>query len=789
MIRSMYLFVLCFLISFCLEAQKNNCVLHISGKVLDKLTGRPVANTRVVLKPGNQSVYSDSNGYYQISQVCPGQTVITVFHYNHVAKSENINLSTNREYDFYIDCHPDTLKEITVRRNKLHREALITTNTMQGIDLFRAQGDNLGKALEAIPGVQSVSTGNNISKPMIRGMYGNRILILNNEIRQEGQQWGNEHAPEIDPFVARKLTVIKGAQTIRYGSDVMGGVVLVEPSPLNQIQWPLAEFNMGVASNGRLFNSSLLLEGRVSKSSLFWRLQGTYRRGGNQKTPDYFLKNTGIREMNYSAALGYFRTKWNAEFFHSYFNTDIGIFAGSHIGNLSDLYNAFQAVRPLDSSGFSYAIDLPFQKVNHALFKAKLTRKTAMGPLTMTYGYQKNIRKEYDRSLKTLQDDGSYKPALHFNLGTHTLDILQEQRPMWRLQGGGGAQVLYQQNLYYGSYFIPVYDRWQGGVYWTESYTHRQFSAELGVRYDLQRFDVRKWEQNILRHHDHQWHQPAASFAIRYKMRPFTFHVNGGTTWRAPFVNELYSYGVHHSAASFEIGDSLLRPERGYNVAFTTDWNSRKNHAEFTFFLHDVKDYIHLQPVFPATLTIRGAFPTFQYMQSHVRFSGIEFAWTFLVSERLQNHFKGSFIQAKNMSRPLAITGIPPGRLQNEIEWTLHKTVRTQWNAVAEGIYVFRQSRVPDSADYIPSPNAWFLLNLRVNALWIYRMQTIRFEIGCHNLLNQRYRDYLNRNRYFAQETGRNVFIKCSIPIYLKKVPDSIDKEIQIADELGTKSL
>ncbi len=172
-----------------------------------------------------------------------------------------------------------------------------------------------------------------------------------------------------------------------------------------------------------------------------------------------------------------------------------------------------------------------------------------------------------------------------------------------------------------------------------------------------------------------------------------------------------------------------------------------------------------MQPVFPATLTIRGAFPTFQYMQSHVRFSGIEFAWTFLVSERLQNHFKGSFIQAKNMSRPLAITGIPPGRLQNEIEWTLHKTVRTQWNAVAEGIYVFRQSRVPDSADYIPSPNAWFLLNLRVNALWIYRMQTIRFEIGCHNLLNQRYRDYLNRNRYFAQETGRNVFIKCSIPL------------------------
>ncbi|MBL7754664.1 MAG: TonB-dependent receptor [Chitinophagaceae bacterium] len=783
----LYLIVLCLLCPFGMHAQNNLCSLQINGRVLDKLTGQVVANIRVVLNPGNHVAYSDSNGNYRIAEICPGPSEITVFHFSHVAYHEKIKLSVNSNRDFYIDCHPDTLREITIKRNKLHREALITLNTMEGADLFRAQGSNLGKALEAIPGVQSVSTGNNITKPMIRGMYGNRILILNNEIRQEGQQWGNEHAPEIDPFMARKITVIKGAQTIRYGSDVMGGVVQVEPLPLNLIRYPLAELNLGAATNGRGLNTSMLLEGKAPKTSLFWRVQGTYRRGGNQKTPDYFLKNTGIRELNYSAALGYYTNTWSAEVFHSYFNTNIGIFAGSHIGNLSDLYDAFQASRPLDSSGFSYTIDLPYQEVRHAMFKAKFTRKTVMGPLTVTYGYQKNIRKEYDRSLKTLQDDGTYKPALHFNLGTHTLDIRQEQRPMWRIRGGGGAQMLYQQNLYYGSYFIPVYDRWQGGLYWTESYTHRQFSAELGVRYDLQRFDVVKWEQNVLRNHTHQWHQPAASFAIRYNLRPFTFHVNGGTTWRAPFVNELHSYGVHHSAASFEIGDSSLRPERGYNLAFTTDFNNRKHHAELTCFVHDIQDYIHLQPVFPATLTIRGAFPTFQYMQSHVRFVGVEFAWTSLISARLHNHLKGSFIQASNLTRPLALTGIPPGRIQNEVEWTLRKTTRTQFNLVAEGIYVFRQNRVPDSADYIPSPPAWFLFNLSVNGYYIHRLQTLRFEVGCQNVLNQRYRDYLNRNRYFAQETGRNFFIKCSIPIYLKKVPDAIDAEIQVVDEAGFK--
>lgn len=99
-------------------------------------------------------------------------------------------------------------------------------------ELSKTRGRTLGESMKELTGVTTLTTGNSISKPVIHGMHSDRILILNNGIRQEGQQWGSEHAPEIDPFIANKLSVVKGAQSVRYGANAIGGVVLVEPANL-----------------------------------------------------------------------------------------------------------------------------------------------------------------------------------------------------------------------------------------------------------------------------------------------------------------------------------------------------------------------------------------------------------------------------------------------------------------------------------------------------------------------------------------------------------------------------
>ncbi|HPI55665.1 MAG TPA: TonB-dependent receptor, partial [Chitinophagaceae bacterium] len=466
---------------------------------------------------------------------------------------------------------------------------------------------------------------------VLRGLHSNRILILNNEIRQEGQQWGNEHAPEIDPFIAQSIEVVKGAQTIQYGSDVIGGVILINPKPLWDISGIGGAVQLSGFSNGRGGAISAKTEGdHIGKTPLYWRVQGTLKRSGNIQTPAYFLKNTGMKEMNYSISTGYQVKAWKLSYFHSYFNTDIGIFSGSHIGNLTDLYKAFEAEKPMDSSGFSYQIGLPYQHIIHQLHKFQATRKLATwGMLKFTYGFQQNTRKEFDNTLQTKQADGSYKPSLHFKLQTHFADVMLGHDKGHAIEGRIGFNGFWQTNEYFGNYFIPNYEKRTGGIYIVEKWHKHMLSAEAGIRYDVNQFQIWKWDNNVLMSPSHFYHGVAANLAARYQMPYITIHASTGTSWRAPFVNELYSYGVHHSAASFEIGDATLKPERNYHNDLTLDVHYKhKIDAELTVFYNYIQDYIIQQPLLPATLTIRGAFPTFQFSQANAAFSGIEFSST-----------------------------------------------------------------------------------------------------------------------------------------------------------------
>jgi iron complex outermembrane receptor protein len=216
-----------------------------------------------------------------------------------------------------------------------------------------------------------LQTGATIGKPVVNGMHSNRLLILNNGIRQEGQQWGAEHAPEIDPFIAQNISVVKGSEAIRYGAEAIGGVVIIEPPALPSDSTIHAEVNLVGASNGRSGTVSGMLSGNFKKiPALAWRIQGTAKRSGNLQTADYFLDNTGSKELNYSAALGYNKEHMGFDLFFSHFNTELGIFKESHIGSTEDLYSHIEHGRPFDNGSFYYAIDAPKQQVVHNLFKA-----------------------------------------------------------------------------------------------------------------------------------------------------------------------------------------------------------------------------------------------------------------------------------------------------------------------------------------------------------------------------------------------------------------------------------
>jgi iron complex outermembrane receptor protein len=752
-------------------SQKEVCAATLNVKVLDANTGLGISDVIVYIPKQEKGSHTDSSGRVHIDNICIGIFEIICKHLNHEERREKIVVTENENYKtIYLTCHTDTLHNITVKGAKLHWEEVQVIHKIQNRDLFVSQGLSLGKALEKVNGVYNLSTGNNISKPIIRGLHSNRVLILNNEIRQEGQQWGNEHAPEIDQHVAKSIEVIKGAQTIKYGSDVIGGIILVKPKALNEIEGINGELNTAYMSNGEAMASSILLEGRKENwKGLAWRLQGTIKKAGNGKTPDYFLKNTGMNEMNYSTAVGFQNKRWTIELFQSYFNTKLAIFAGSHIGNLTDLYTAFNATKPIDSSGFTYKIDMPYQHVVHQLTKASLSYKIdRIGLVKFIYGYQQNVRKEYDRNIAALQDDGSYKPSLHFVLKTQNYNLSIEHKQIKKWIGEIGVNGFVQTNEYFGSYFIPNYQKSTGGIYLVEKWHRHSFSIESGIRYDINHFDIQKWENNILQNRTHTFTGVAASTALRYQFPFFTTHLNIGTTWRAPFVNELYSYGVHHSAASFEIGDSLLKYERSFNTAWTIDFNYKNRvEGEITLYNNYIQDFINMQPVLPATLTIRGAFPTFQYVQANVNMCGIEFSATKTFAKKILWHMKGNVLYAKDLTNKKYIFGLPPARFETDIDYKFYQKEKNNIHFIVATSYTLKQNLVNVNEDYVPTPDAYLLLNTDLIAEWNIARQLVKFNIGIHNLLNKKYRDYLNRNRYFANELGRTISVRCSIPILI----------------------
>ena len=636
---------------------------------------------------------------------------------------------------------------------------------LSGRALDQSRGLSLGETLQKLPGVTVLQTGPTIFKPVVQGMYGQRVLILNNGVRQEGQQWGSEHAPEVDPFVANKLTVVKGASSVRYGSDAIGGVILVDPKPLRREAGLGGELNLGGFSNGRAGVGSMILEYAPAKlPGLSARVQGTYRRAGNSKTPDYYLKNTGLEEYNFSYALGYLKRKAGVELFYSQFNTKLGILSPSHIGNLTDLQRAIASPVPLETSGFSYNIARPYQQVSHELLKVNAYLRTNSGNrLLVTYALQYNDRKEYDKH-KPLNDSlaALNQPELELHITTHTSNLVYEHKIGKYISGSWGMTGIQQGNIYKGRFFIPNFKSYAGGMFLVEEWKKDRWSVELGIRYDYKWLQAFYYEAKVYQQPIYKFSNFSGSAGVAYQV---TQHVklraNAGTGFRAPNVSELFSNGLHHGSAAVEIGDKNLKPEHAYNFSLSANLSYTRLVGEINAYYTDFRDYIYLAPVFPATLTIRGAFPTFKYTQVNAGFAGID-AW---LSDSLSKHFtvtsKVSVLYAYNNSAKERLIMTPPTRFENGVVYNfkLGKKILHPYLGISNTI-VLRKQHLPDSSDYAPAPAGYTLFNCQAGFSMLWGKKTLDVMLSCNNVLNEKYRDYLDRFRYYADAVGRNVGIR-----------------------------
>lgn len=752
---------------------QDRCVASLSGKAVDEHNGEPLQYARIELLGQGKGLgaVTDTSGSYSIEGICPGTYNVRCTHLGCDTLQVNIKIEEKTTYNFFPEHHEDLLETVDIVGRAPEDESSKNETTLSRKELNEEMGKPLGEMLKSVPGLTSLNTGNSISKPVIHGLHSNRLLILNNGVRQEGQQWGNEHAPEIDPFVAGSITVVKGASSVRYGPDAIAGVILINPRKLPTNGRIGGEMNLVGFSNGRQGVASAMVEGNFDKIPAWsWRMQGSLKRGGNVHAPDYFIGNTGLREYNFSMATAWTGKKVGLEIFYSQFNTDLGIFGGAHIGNLTDLQAAFEAPEPLVPSDFTYEIGRPWQHIEHELFKAKAYWRTGLiGKLNLTYARQYNLRFEYDKD-PPLNDslEALNRPDLQFEITTHTVNLAWEHYRRRGFKGTAGVSTINQGNTYAGRFFIPNFRKFVAGVFVTENWKpdSSRIELEAGARFDYAYQQVFLRQGGDIVSPDFQFQNVSWNLGGIYKLFPaLSLRANLGSAWRPPGVNELYSNGLHHGAAAVEIGDPTLDRERSISLSGLAEYQTEKLYLALGAYQHRFSNFIYLVPVLPPTLTIRGAFPTFHYKQIPAVLSGIDFTAKIALGKNLTLTSRASMLRALDLNTGEHLVQMPSDRFNNSLEYQRwFSNAKYHFSFAVSVQNVLKQWRVRPEIDFVSPPAGYTLLGCQAWLQVPVKGERVRIGLEVQNLLNTSYREYLNRFRYYTDNIGRNISFRLVIP-------------------------
>ena len=761
-----------------LAIAQSPCQLSLSGTVengTQKLSGATVIIKCAGSNETDTSVIAGTDGKFVIAHLCAGNYFVRITYIEYDTLQQAVSLAKDTAIHFLLNKQNSRLQGVTVTTIAAQKRdgiATLSSTDIKGEQLFQTRGATLGESLKAIPGLNSIQTGPSISKPVIHGLHSNRVLILNNGVRQEGQQWGAEHAPEIDPFIASKITVIKGAASVRYGSDALVGVVLLEPERLTPAKALEGEANVVAATNGRMGVASAMLQGKIGKKpdGLSWRAQGTLKRAGNFRTANYYLENTGLFEGDYSLNAAYTWKNFGMDVYYSEFHNKIGIFSGSHVGNEKDLDSAFKRPVPITPSYFSYKIDRTYQNVTHDLLKADAHYNFTNGSrIEAIFGSQKNLRREYDIDIPYSSDAAVLKaPQISFQIKTQTLDLIYEQAHKNNFEGSFGINTETQGNVFKGiRYLIPNFRNYGGGVFGIEKWTKNNLTLEAGARYDYRWLRVYRINNTSLQtyHNTLQYNNATGTIGASYRIGT-KFSVNGniGSAWRAPSISELYIDGIHLSAASYERGDSTLQSEQSYNFTVSGKYESNKLAAEVVLYDNIINHFIYAKPTLQPITLISGSYPYFKYTQEDVNLKGIDADITYKPVKQLSVESKTSLLWAWNRTIHDYLVFMPANRFDNTIKYLVEKFIGLQDAYISvQNVSVARQSRVPPNSDYVAPPAGYSLLNANIGFTAMIGKKPLNIDLGAYNLTNVSYRDYLNRFRYYADDLGINIVLKTRI--------------------------
>lgn len=683
------------------------------------------------------------------------------------------------------------LPDVVVTESYQQRQAKKSALAVDVVDqdfLRKHFTGNFMQAMENIPGVQAMDIGSGFSKPMIRGMGFNRIAVLENGIKQEGQQWGADHGLELDAFNIGTVNVLKGPSSLLYGSDAMGGVIAITSPPVPSVDMLFGDVTLlGKSVNGTLGGSFML---GIKKS--FWYAQvryseqhfGDYRIPTDtivyltQKMPVYGrkLKNTAGIERNIGFFAQYQRQRYKANYSVSNVYQKTGFFPGAH---------GIPDVSRVEDDGDSRNMELPYSKVNH--LKVTTLQQYAWEKLVLSgdFGFQNNHREEWSvfhthyGSQPVPEKDPEKELAFILNTLSASVKVRFIGSSSWEHALGWDGQ--HQRNDISGySFLLPEYYRSTTGLLWLTTYKpNNVISVSGGMRYDYGYIHISSHEDAYLADYlrkqgydeeqveHYKWNSHAVkkkfgdySFSLGLVWTPSERHMvkaNVGRSFRLPGANELAANGVHHGTFRHEQGDTNLKSEQGWQM--DASYNLRYNGFSISVspFVSWFSNYIFLRPTGEWSV-LPHAGQIYRYTGAEALFAGTEATIDIHFLRSFNYRISGEYVYTYNCDEHIPLSFSPPFSMRNTLTWQRKQVMLyAEWQSIA------RQNRVDRNEDRTPGANLFHLggsLNIPIRG-----NQAIEITLTARNIFNTRYYNHLSFYRKVEiPEPGRNFQLLIKIP-------------------------
>ncbi|MDR2691217.1 MAG: TonB-dependent receptor [Dysgonamonadaceae bacterium] len=643
---------------------------------------------------------------------------------------------------------------------------------------------NLVQTLEHIAGIRSMDIGTGFAKPMIRGLGFNRIVVAENGIKQEGQQWGADHGLEMDAFNVERVVVCKGPSSLLYGSDAMGGAIEVLPLPApleNQLYGEVAL--LGKSVNGTL-GGSLMLGVKQSAWHVKARFSeqhfGDYRIPADtvvyltQRMPIYGrkLKNTAGFERDASLFAEYRQGGYYANYAIGNAFQKVGFFSGAH---------GIPDISRLQDDGDSRNIDMPFSWVNH--LKATTRQQFTNNGLAIRWdlGFQHNRREEW--SLFHTHYAAQPVPAkdpdkeLAFSLSTVSSAMRAEWTAgaLWKHTTGWDVQ--YQRNGIAGySFLLPEFERFTAGGLWLSVFRpNERLTVSGGLRYDFGTINIagyqdvylekylrdRNYQEDVVEAHkwrsypiDRKFGNVSGSLGVNLQLSDFyLIKINIGRSFRLPGANELASNGVHHGAFRHEQGDGSLRSEQGWQLDAGFVFEREGIELSFSPFFSWFENYIYLRPTGEWSV-LPHAGQIYRYSGAEAVFAGSEVELSVDFLRNLTYRLSGEYVYTHNVDEHTPMAFSPPASMRNALVFKPLKDFRL----TAEIQTVADQNRVARNEDRTRGAN---LVHLSASV----HLSCADIMLSVYNLLDTAYFNHLSFYRKAEiPEPGRNIQLSIKIP-------------------------